>query len=345
MIYSAVISLVNVLSDVASIVALHFGAGLNTVVFVIVGSGFVAALSSLVFLRWQFGLRRFFDADYTLWRRLLIAALPFGAIVVVNTAGLSVGPIMLTRVAGEAAVGYYSVAIKLISVITLVVTAYNAAVYPVFSRLNATSPTSLQTGYELSMKIMLIAGLPGCTALTLVAGHIMGLVFPGYLPAIPALQVLAWSLLGTLLATPPLNVLYANRQQSQATLIFVVAAGIGTVLNAILIPALGLIGACAAIVAISATQACIAPWMAAWYLRLSLGKTALRAIVLAVIIALVGILCRSLNVLVTIPLMMVVFIAAALPMRLFTVEELAILAGLPLLSRLAPAHLTVANEP
>ena len=158
---------------------------------------------------------------------------------------LYIDTIMLQRMRGSAEVGIYAAAYNLLLGITFIPLMYSNSVFPVFSRYFIKNKKLLGFAYKKSFKYMLILGLPVSIGIYMYSQNIISLVYgsTGYGDSIIALQILCWfvglrfvnTLSGTLLSS-------MNRQGSR-----VFSQGIVTlaniVLNIILIPKLGFVGA------------------------------------------------------------------------------------------------------
>lgn len=333
--YSAAVNLSNALGYVAGIALLATGHGLRAVFAGIVVCSFVGAGFSLFILFSRFSPQRPLIFDKSFWHEYLVAALPFGILAILARVGVSVGPIMLSRLAGEVATGYFSIANNVINVFMLGIGAYNSAVYPLFSRLQARSLVAFESNLLLSMKVVLVFGLSIATGLTMTSAKLISLVFAEYDPAIPALQILAWFWFFALLSTPTLNALYAKGKQIEAMWIHAaaVAASIGA--NIWLVPALGVIGVCIALVVLAFAQHVLSFWKASRDCPMRLGQTALKSGIIAAAMAMVGAAGECWPLPAVLGLMAVVFCGLFFALRILEPEERQTLAGLPLLKQLA----------
>jgi O-antigen/teichoic acid export membrane protein len=107
-----------------------------------------------------------------------------------------IGIIILTYLKGETATGMYSAADRLLATIASGVAMFGTVTFPVMSRLFAESKDELFKLYERSIRLMLITLLPLSTMIFLLSKQIILTIFGDkFIESIPALQILAWTLL------------------------------------------------------------------------------------------------------------------------------------------------------
>ncbi|MFN8489836.1 MAG: flippase [Caldilineaceae bacterium] len=335
MAFSTAINWGTALGNALSILVLLLGYGLPAIFISLVASTFLTTILCIGFLRRHFSVSSLIMADLSLWKRYLITGLPFGLMAIMGSAGVSIGPIMLSRLVGEIEVGYFNAAFKIVNILNLIIAAYNLAVYPVFSRLYSSSQEKLQFSYELSMKIMLVVGLPVAIGMTVIADKLILLTFPKYILATPALQILVWFWFFSLLATPVLNLLYAEKRENEAVIVTLIAVILCLISNFILIPFIGLVGVCVGFVLLTVVQ------FFAAYVRISQKyQTDSLAIVIAktslisLLIAALGIFFHSWNLYFLMFAMLGVWGVSFMILQLFDNEEWNIIAELPMMNKL-----------
>ncbi|MCS7002720.1 MAG: polysaccharide biosynthesis C-terminal domain-containing protein, partial [Dehalococcoidia bacterium] len=145
---------------------------------------------------------------------------------------------------GDAAVGYYTTAYKFIDGLNIIPSFFTLAVFPIFARYAASSTESLQYGFRLSLKALLIISVPITVLTTLMAEHII-LTFFGepFAPAALALQALIWFLPFSYVNSVTHYVLIAVNQQRFLTLAFLIGVAFNVVTNLVMIPWYGYLGA------------------------------------------------------------------------------------------------------
>lgn len=335
-IYGTASTVANAAANLIGAGLILLGSNLQTVVAVYVIAASAAAGFSLIVLRWRYAVHTMLAVDRSLWGRLFRAAWPFAATGLISMVGVSAGPLMLARLSGETALGYYSVANKLIQVFIILVGAYNSAVFPVFSRLKSSSQANLLLGYRVSMKIIVISGLAIGAVVWISADSIITWLFPAYESAVPILQVLGWYTCVTLVATVPLNIMYAEGRQRETALIALVGAMLTLSLNALLIPKFGGVAVALALIAFSATPMVACFWLLRKTYPLAMLPLLLQAALVAALVAGVGALLSSVHIVVSLAAQGLAFLVIVTRSGIFDREDIAILRQIPLVARVLP---------
>lgn len=184
------------------------------------------------------------------WRSLLKVALPMGLSVILGHIMFNIDTVMLGFMKSNEEVGYYNAAFKIIVFLAIMRASYAETIYPLASNYYQTSLDSLKRLLQSSTKLMVTLALPLAIGGTILARPIMNLIFgTRYDNGIIALQILIW-----VAAIRFINVAYARGllscggERRYARVVTVAVVG-NIVLNFILIPPFGLIGAAIASVA------------------------------------------------------------------------------------------------
>jgi O-antigen/teichoic acid export membrane protein len=152
--------------------------------------------------------------------------------------------ILLSRLLGDAAVGWYSIPYKITYAFQFIPLALIAAVYPRFSEYFARDRLALGALFEKSITYLLLAVAPIAVGITLLAYDIILAVYSAeYLPSVLPLKILIVSLVWSFVSFPVGALLNAcDRQKTQTGIVgFVMAANIAA--NLLLIPRFGVVGA------------------------------------------------------------------------------------------------------
>jgi O-antigen/teichoic acid export membrane protein len=175
---------------------------------------------------------------------MLKQAWPFGLVLVLWTVYFWVDSVMLSVMKGDEEVGLYNAAYRILVVLQLIPGAYWGAVFPLMSRLYMSSKASLLVILHKSLKYMLILALPIALGTTLLADRFVIQIFGAdYEAAALGLQILTWTIVFQFLSASYVHLFNSvNRQMVVAFyLVFTLLANV--VLNAVLIPKYGLVGA------------------------------------------------------------------------------------------------------
>ncbi len=181
---------------------------------------YTISLARRVPLRWRFRVKRF---RLFAWRWRVFAAENWLA-----TIYTSLDVVILSAFHGEAAVGLYTAARKVVRLGSVAAKCYTTAVFPLLSRWYVQSRPAFDQLNRDTLRILVATMLPAATVVMVFASQIMGLLFKDqYTDAIPVLQVLAWVMLLECLNPFLSHTLFAKGQQHRSMYV----AGISLVVN------------------------------------------------------------------------------------------------------------------
>ena len=182
--------------------------------------------------------------DFSFVKQIVKKSFPFGLAIVFGSIYFYIDSVMLSVMKNDVEVAIYSVAYNLVIALLIIPTIYTNAIYPALSRHFKSSKENLIFMYKKSFKYMYIIGLPISVGLFLLADKIILLFYTKeYFASIFALKILAWFvfikflnfLIGIILSSIDRQ---KHRMFSQGS-----TALFNIILNLILIPFLGFIGA------------------------------------------------------------------------------------------------------
>lgn len=183
------------------------------------------------------------DFNFGFWKSSLKEAFPFGLIVVLGIFYHWIATVMLSIMKGDAAVGIYSVAYRLVLVLLIVPSAFDMAIFPVISRLYPHSAKSIQYICERAFNYLSFFSIPVSIAVVIMADKIIVLFFGNaYLDSVIALKILIWSVIFIFAGTPFSDLLGAINKQSILARIIGGSVVLNIILNIILIPKYSYIG-------------------------------------------------------------------------------------------------------
>ncbi len=157
---------------------------------------------------------------------------------------LKIDQVMIGSMLGNREVGIYAVGVKLVEVWYFIPGIISTALFPAI--INAK-----KTGVELYKKrlnnfyiLMVVLPIMMAIPITLLAKPIISIIFgSGYLEAIPVLKIYIWSSVGFFVGNAIGSYLMAENKVKTIFILNLVAMVVNLVLNIILIPLYGLIGA------------------------------------------------------------------------------------------------------
>ncbi|MAH32902.1 hypothetical protein CL615_00765 [archaeon] len=197
-----------------------------------------------IFITYTRFIKFSFEFDFSFSKELLKKSSMFCLSLVFAGLFMHIDTIMLSKMRSVAEVGTYAAAANIMLALIFIPVMYSNAIFPVISRFYVTSKKSLRFAYERSFKYMLLIGLPLSAGIYVLSDKIILLLYgKEYAASSIALAILSWYLfLRFLNVTSGFTLSSINRQGSrvfsQGT-----AALANIMLNFILIPIYGFVGA------------------------------------------------------------------------------------------------------
>ena len=246
------IDITSVLSVVAQIlfmviagIALLMGANF---LWLIVAS--IVPLPIMTLLHWravrrtQMGPPRF-RLNPQLWTSVLRAGFPFAVIQLSLSVAYQVDTIFLSQYVSNEIVGWYNTAYHLTLTLLTLSRTFNNAILPTLAREHAKTPESIRPWYFTSVRMMAFIGLPIAVGGSITAPEIINLLYgPAFAPAAFAFIILIWDLPIVMYTSFCGNITSSIREEKIAARIYLTVGIMNVVLNALLIPQLGILGAC-----------------------------------------------------------------------------------------------------
>ena len=185
-----------------------------------------------------------FEIDFGIWKNLLKESWPIALTATFIMIYTRIDQLMLFQMKGAQAVGHYSAAVRLPESLAILPAAFMTSVFPLMSRYFKTSKGALIRVYTLSFKYMLMLIIPIAVGTTLLSKPIIFLIYgERFLPSVSALSVLIWSEIFVFFGIVHNQTLISTNKQRLDFIFTSTAAVINVVLNLILIPRYGIVGA------------------------------------------------------------------------------------------------------
>jgi O-antigen/teichoic acid export membrane protein len=225
--------------------ALFYGNGLPQIGWAWVAGSCVGAVITLGAAARQAGkLHLSMWLNRLFWATNLRLAVPFITIGFFLTLEYQTDVIILSKVRGEAEVGWYGAVTTIVFALTMIGQSYRAAVYPLMVRYHKSDPGKLGHLYDLSMFYLGSLALPMAAGLTLLSRPIILTVYNnGFSNAILPLQIIAWYLVFNYLNIPNSRIMLVSEQQKRLTYFLIASMGLNIILNLTLDAPLGAVGA------------------------------------------------------------------------------------------------------
>ncbi|HCW32564.1 MAG: polysaccharide biosynthesis protein [Candidatus Peregrinibacteria bacterium GW2011_GWE2_39_6] len=175
---------------------------------------------------------------------ILKTAIPFALFNFFGLIYLHFDTLMISQFLGDAAVGWYNAAYQPILVLYFIAGLMMTAIYPIMSEYYTKSSSQLSLVFTESLRFLMIVGLPLSMGITLIAPSVVPFAFGiSYIPAIPALQILAWVLLFAFLNSGLSTFLNSSNRQHLNLLTTGFGLFFNIATNFYFIPRYGIVGA------------------------------------------------------------------------------------------------------
>jgi O-antigen/teichoic acid export membrane protein len=236
------------------------GYDLTTVAIVFLFSQFVTMTMNLAFVYRRY-IKKWQRPNWPFLQTQLRIAYPFIFIGMFFIMDNRLDNIIISFLSSEEAVGLYTAATAVIVALGMLSEGYRMAVLPVLSRYKQERPSEIRPLYDQSFKYILIISLPLSLATMIMASDLIRLIYRQELAtAVPALQILSFSLIFVFInvLNNRLLIVYDRQSLIARFLAFTVVQNI--VINLLLVPRWGAIGAAIARLASSFTLFILIAW-------------------------------------------------------------------------------------
>ena len=215
---------------------------------------------SVYIVRKNLKLKFSFTWDSLLVKQMLLITLPFAVYAIFQRFYTFFDSILLFKFAGAEAVGLYQIPFKIIVAIQFLPMAFTASLYPALSAYWHNNREQLSITFERAINYSLIIGIPIMIGTIALADQIVLLFKEGFSSATLPLQISMMAVPFMFLSFPIGSLLNACDRQKRNTINIIIIAIGSALLNVLLIPQYGVIGACITTV-ITSVAMIILGWM------------------------------------------------------------------------------------
>lgn len=227
----------------SGVMALKFGWNIVWLVGALALASTFNFIYSLISVRFVAKIPLRFDWDWIFIKRLAVIVLPFALFAIFQRIYTYIDSVMLQQLSGDRSVGIYQVAFKIIFALQFLPMAFSASLYPAFSTYWQNNRPQLAITFERAISYLLIISVPISIGIFSIADKIVALFSQSYIEAILPLQVTIASLIFVFLNFALGSLFNACDRQAVNTKIIGFAALMCVVINWVLIPRLGALGA------------------------------------------------------------------------------------------------------
>lgn len=188
-------------------------------------------------------IRPLFDRE-TVVRGLLKFVPAFGLSTIFTRVYAVADTIILGVIAGDRAVGLYAIPAKIATAFqSLIPGAFTSAIYPAMANYARHAPEKLAELFERTLIYLLLLALPIAAGLVIIAGPLIGRLWPEYVGAVPAFRAFMVGVPFIFLSFPTGSLLNAVGREKSVAANRGVATAANVILNIVLIPPFGVLGA------------------------------------------------------------------------------------------------------
>lgn len=246
--YSLLFNLANKIYFLAFVfLAIKGHLGLNVFIFASVSATLVHNLLMVLFSKKLVNVS--FDVDLSLIKQLLKEAIPIAVASVFTVIYFRTDILMISFLRGDAEVGFYSAAYRLTDALVFLPTVFTTSTFPLMSKYFKDSFDSFSFAYAKTFKYLFAAGLMIAVVVTFASDKIIDIVYGSeYQNSVVALQILIWATAIMFINVLISSTCISSGNQQIISKTAILAAILNVILNLILIPSIGYIGAAIATV-------------------------------------------------------------------------------------------------
>jgi O-antigen/teichoic acid export membrane protein len=189
--------------------------------------------------------------DWSLMRNLALQAVPFVTIIAMGETFKQIDRVFLSKLWDTTSVGIYSVGIMLVQIMYMIAPAIMNALFPILSRAYVVSRKQFSSLISHIFKLLFVGIFPVALTIISFADLAILLIFgPEYVSSITVLRIYALGIVPSFVARFLYRTILASNNERLIIRVSLVNSAVGLVLNIILIPRYGILGASAAAVCI-----------------------------------------------------------------------------------------------
>lgn len=222
---------------------LKYGLGLRWLILAIGIASSINFFYSLFLIHFKFNIRLKPTFNFEIIRAMIVLTAPFALYAIFQRLFTYLDTVFLSVLAGDAYVGLYQVAFKIIFALQFLPMAFIASLYPAFANYWKNNKEQLTITFERAFNYLIIISLPISIGIMSLADKIILIFKPEYKAAILPLQIIIASLPFIFLNFPVGALLNACDRQKKNTRNMAITLVVSIILNLILIPRLQTIGA------------------------------------------------------------------------------------------------------
>ncbi len=192
-------------------------------------------------IKYQINLWPKFDSQII--KLLLILAWPFGLALILTRIYGYLDTVLLSLLASDKEVGFYSVAYKITFAFQFIPSAFAASLLAGFSAFFVSAKELLQQTFIKSIHYLNLISFPLTAGMVVLAPYLIPVIYPKYNQSVLPLQILILSLIFLFLTFPVGSLLSAGGRQRRNSANLAATVIVSIIMNVVLIPRYGAVGA------------------------------------------------------------------------------------------------------
>jgi O-antigen/teichoic acid export membrane protein len=236
-------------------------------------------------------------ADIGLWLKLVKSALPIGITSLLGTVIRNTDVMLLTKMKGFVQVGLYTASTRLCDISFGLPLALMGSMFPLMSKYYKQDLNTLRRIHQKTFDILSVCGILLTVLVLALADKIIILLFgPDFVRSAIVFRILIFSVLSVYLAIGSGSLIVAADKQTANMRFYMLVAPLSIILNLILIPPFGIIGAAISNVVAMFSAVSLTFYFVNNKLKIPLEITKLKKAIIAGLITLAILVClKSLN--------------------------------------------------
>lgn len=224
---------------VGGIAAIALQMPVIALIYAVLAGSIANALTALGVVFFKARIHVAMRPNWNMIRYLALIALPFAGSAIFSRLYTFADVTILTRMAGEHAVGWYSAGNKLMLALNIIPASLSASVYPALSAYIVSDQRRVAPTLAKALIFLSLVALPLSVGIGITAPSIVSLFYgDAYAPTVGIVQVLSVGLFFSFLSFPFGSLIAAQDRQHVNTFIFGIAAVVSIAANVLLIPPL-----------------------------------------------------------------------------------------------------------
>lgn len=312
------------LVTIFGVIALFIGSKIIGLIFWMAAGSTMSILFGYYVIRR--GLTRInIESEWKFLAKIFFNALPMGLTMIFSIIYFRIDIVMLSMFGiSNKEIGFYSAAVKLIEVLNVIPAILVGGIFPVLADFSEKSKTELESTFKKTYQVLLLIAIPIVVSTSVLSGGIIDVIYGRqYENSVIALKILIWTSLFIFLNVLLSNLIVVVNRQKLNALFSCLCLILNIILNLILIPRYGFIGAGIATVATDMALFILSiTFVIKYFKNIRLLKDSLKPLGCGAVLGLLLIYLNGLKLLFVIPVAVITYLILIVATRTLLFEDL-----------------------